>query len=123
MSLDITKKDLEIIAESLYKLKRKIANVVLSLKLENETHVPDLMTRIRILPGVAVVGQQEKVARYMDGDAMLTCSIKYLPRTDQIYGGVKYLSQMIKKLPGCKSIVVELYNGKKITLKGQKIIF
>ena len=50
-----------------YKLKRKLAMAVVNLKIENETHVPDLMTRIRILPGIAVVGQKDKVARFSDG--------------------------------------------------------
>ena len=59
-----TKNDLDIMLESLYKLKKKIASTVLTLKLESETHVPDLMTKIRVLPTVAVVGQKEKVQRY-----------------------------------------------------------
>ena len=47
-------------AESLYKLEQKIATAVMTLKLERDTHVPDLMTRIRILPSIAVVGQKQK---------------------------------------------------------------
>ena len=119
----ITKKDLQILSESLYKLQRKISTTVLVTKLESDTHVPDLMTRIRILPGVAVVGQKEKVEKYMDGDSMLSMSIKYLPRTDEIYSGLKHLSKMIKKLPGVKSVTIELFDKKKINLKGEKIIF
>ena len=120
---DLNVTDLERIAESLYKLEKKIATAIVTLKLETETHVPDLMTRIRILPSVAVVGQTEKVERYMDGDALLTMSIKYLPRTSEIYGSLKSLCQMMKKLPGVKAVTVDMYNKKKITLRGQKIIF
>ena len=120
---EISKKDLSLILESLYKLEKKIATAVITLKLEKETHVPDLMTRIRILPSVAVVGQTEKVERFMDGDALLTVSIKYLPRTSEIYSSLKSLCTMVKKLPGCKLATVELYNKKRITLRGQKIIF
>jgi len=109
--------------ESLYKLERKLAAAVVTLKLENQTHVPDLATKIRILPGVAVVGQKNKVARFMDGDALLMLSIKYLPQTDEIYGSLKEISDLIKKLPGVKSVTVESFNKRKITLKGQKIIF
>ena len=123
MKTTVTKKDLSLIAESLYKLQRKISTAVLTIKLESETHVPDLMTRVRILPSVAVVGQQEKVARYVDGDAMLTISVKYLPRTSEIYGSIKNLAVMIKRLPGVKSITVDTFNKKIITLRGQKIIF
>ena len=115
--------DIEVMLESLYKLERKITTTTLTLKLETDTHVPDLMTRIRILPSVAVVAQADKVARFMDGDALLTISIKYLPRTSEIYSSVKKLSGMIKNLPGVKTVTVDTYNKKKITVRGQKIIF
>ena len=110
-------------AESLYKLEQKIATAVMTLKLERDTHVPDLMTRIRILPGVAIVAQKDKVARFMDGDAMLPISVKYLPKTSEIYTSVKNVATMIKKLPGVKTISVSEFNKKMITLKGKKIIF
>jgi len=109
--------------DSLYKLERKLSSTVVTLKLENQTHVPDLATKIRILSGVAVVGQKEKVARFMDGDALLMLSIKYLPKTDEIYGSLKDLSSLIKKLPGVKTVTVESFNKRKITMKGRKIIF
>jgi len=96
---------------------------IVTVKLERDTHVPDLMTRIRILPTVAVVGQKEKVARFMDGDALLTLSIKFLPRTDEIYGSLRDLSKMMKRLPGVKTVGIDTYNKKKITLRGKKIIF
>lgn len=116
-------RDIDVMLESLYKLERKITTTTLTLKLESETHVPDLMTRIRILPSVAVVAQTDRVARFMDGDAMLTISIKYLPRTSEIYSSIKKLSAMIKNLPGVKTVTVDYYNKKKIKVRGQKIIF
>ena len=120
---NVSDKDFSLVIESLYKLQRKISTAIVTCKLESETHVPDLMTRIRILPSVAVVGQKEKVARFVDGDAMLTISVKYLPRTSEIYASLKHLSTMIKRLPGVKTISVDEFNKKRITLKGQKIIF
>jgi len=116
-------RDIEIMLESLYKLEKKVTSVSMTLKLETDTHVPDLMTRIRILPSVAVVAQSDKVARFMDGDAQLSISIKYLPKSTEIYTSVKKLSQMIKRLPGVKSITIDTYDKKKLTLRGQKIIF
>ena len=116
-------KDIEIMLESLYKLEKKVSSTTLTLKLESETHVPDLMTRIRILPTVAVVAQADKVARFMDGDAMLTITIKFLPKTSEIHSSIKKLSSMIKNLPGVKSITVEKYNKKKVTLRGKKMLF
>ena len=115
--------DLKQILESAYKLDKKLANAVMTLKLERETHVPDLMTRIRILPGVAVVAQKDKVARFFDGDAQLQISVKYLPSSDQIFDSVKKVAKEIKHLPGVKSVAVDIYNKRKITLKGRKLIF
>ena len=123
MTTEIKKQNVKILLESLYKLQRKIETTVVSLKLESETHVPDLMTRIRILPGVAVVGQTEKVERFADCDATLVMSIKFLPKTSEIYGSLRALSQMIKRLPGVKLVTIESYNKKRITLRGQKITF
>ena len=114
---------LEMIIESTYKLQRKLTACVVTIKLERDTHVPDLMTRIRILPAVAVVGQKQKVARFIDGDARLQISIKFLPKSEVIFSNLKSLAKMIKRLPGVKSVAVDSYNKKKVTLKGQKIIF
>ena len=116
-------KELKTIIESAYRLEKKLTSVILTLKLERETHVPDLMTRIRVLPSVAVVAQRDKVARFFDGDAQLQISVKYLPKVDEILNSLKYLSKMIKKLPGVKSVAVDAYNKKKISMKGRKLIF
>ncbi len=116
-------KDIEVMLESLYKLEKKVTSVAMTLKLESDTHVPDLMTRIRILPSVAVVAQSDKVARFMDGDAQLAISIKYLPKSTEIYASIKKLAAMIKRLPGVKSIVIDTYDKKKVTLRGNKIVF
>ena len=116
-------KDIKIMLESIYKLEKKVTSVSLTLRLESDTHVPDLMTRIRILPSVAVVAQNDKVARFMDNDAQLSIAIKYLPRSTEIYSSVKKLSMMIKRLPGVKSIIVDSYDKKRLTLRGNKIIF
>ena len=55
--------------------------------------------------------------------SVLTLSIKYLPQTDEIFRSLKDISLLIKKLPGVKSVTVETFNKRKITLKGKKIIF
>ena len=112
-----------LVIESLYKLERELDKAILSLKLERETHVPDLMTRIRILPTVAVVGQKAKVRRFFDGDAQLFVSVKYMPKTDDIMQSLENLSKMIKTLPGIKSVGVIMHNKNKITKDGKKLIF
>ena len=116
-------KNTDLFVESLHKLKNKIVKTVVVLRLERDTHVPDLMTRIRILPSVAVVGQKEKVDRFIDGDARLAISIKFLPKSTQVYISLKELCTMIKRLPGVMSITVESYEKRKITLRKEKIIF
>ena len=113
---------IEKLSETLYKLDKKLTSCIFTLKLERETHVPDLMTRIRILPGVAVVAQKDKVARFFDGDAQLMIGIKFLPNINDILKSIKHLAKMIKNLPGVKSIAVESYNKRKITIHGKKLI-
>lgn len=116
------KKELEVIIESLYRLERKLTSTIVTLKLERETHVPDLMTRIRILPGVAVVAQKDKVSRFYDGDAQLQISIKFLAETDDMIANIKKTSKQIKALPGVKSVAIDAYDKQKITFKGRKIV-
>ncbi len=106
-----------------YKLQRKLSAAIVNLKIENETHVPDLMTRIRILPGIAVVGQKDKVARFSDGDGSLLLSIKFLPESEEIYKSLKDMSALVKKLPGVKTVAIVAFNKRKIVLNGRKIIF
>jgi len=121
MSKVINESDLFV--ESLHKLQGKIVTVVMTVRLERETHVPDLMTRVRILPSIAVVGQKEKVDRYAGGDSRLQISIKFLPRGEAIYKNLKFLSSMIKKLPGVLSVTIDVYNKRIITSGGNKIVF
>jgi len=116
-------KETDLFVESLYKLEQKIETAVVTLRLERDTHVPDLMTRIRILPSIAVVGQKDKVDRYAEGDARLQISIKYLPKSTELYKSLKHLSVMIKRLPGVISVTVDEYKKRKITSNGNKIVF
>ena len=115
--------DVDLFVESLYKLEQKIETVVCTCRLEKDTHVPDLMTRIRILPSVAVVGQKDKVDKFVDGDTRLQISIKFLPRGNEIYKNLKHLSSMIKKVPGVITVSIDEYNKRSITSSGKKIVF
>lgn len=117
------KKELALLIESLYRLEKKLSKTILTLKLERDTHVPDLMTRIRILESVAVVAQKDKVARFFDGDAQLQISCKYLSNHDDVFKSLKQICALIKKLPGVKSVAVETFDKNKITFKGKKVVF
>tara|TARA_S200002703_G_C3734082_1_gene225660 strand:+ start:421 stop:792 length:372 start_codon:yes stop_codon:yes gene_type:complete len=120
---EIVKKTIKKINESDYKLERKLSDTLVSLKIERDTHVPDLLTRIRIAPGIAVVGQKAKVKRFFDGDAQVFVGIKYMTKTDEVYASVKQLADTIKVLPGVKSVAILMHNGKKITMDGKKLLF
>ena len=109
--------------DSAYKLERKLTSSILTLKLERETHVPDLMTRIRILKGVAVVAQKDKVARFFDGDAQLQISVKYLPTVEDALKSIEEICLLIKQLPGVKMVAVETFNKRKVNIKGKKIVY
>ena len=115
-------KELELMIESMYRLERKLTPCILTLKLERETHVPDLMTRIRILPGVSVVAQKDKVARFFDGDAQLQINVKFLAESEEMLKNIYFIGKKIKKLPGVKSVAVDVFDKRKVTFKGRKIV-
>ena len=115
--------DLDIFVENIYRLKHKLVKVVLSLILDYDTHVPDMMTRMRALPGFVVIGQADKVDRLRGGGARLTLSIKYLPKTEEVYANLDDMSKQIKSLPGIKNIKISTYNGKQVLKSGKPIIY
>ena len=117
------KKELDLFVENIYRLKYKIVKVVLSLILDYDTHVPDLMTRMRALPGFVVIGQADKVDRLRGGGARLTLSIKFLPSTEEVYENLDELSKQIKSLPGVKNIKILTYNEKQVLKSGKPIIY
>ena len=67
-----------------FRLKREVVKTTLRLICTQDTHVPDLLTRIRVLPSVAVVGQRERVVRPEKGRATLIIYVKYLPTVSTI---------------------------------------
>jgi len=116
-------KSLDLYVENIYRLKFKLFRAVILLNLEYEAHVPDLMTKMRALPGFAVVGQTEKVDRFHGTGARLALSIKYLPESDDIYKNIEEMSMLIKKLPGVKGIKVLEYNKRPILKNGKPILY
>jgi hypothetical protein len=115
--------ELDLFVENIYRLKHKLVKVVLNMILDYDTHVPDLMTRMRALPGFVVIGQADKVDRLRGGGARLTLSIKFLPKTSEIYENLDDMAKLIKNLPGVKNIKIATYNGKQILKSGKPIIY
>jgi len=85
-------------------------------------HVPDTLTRVRVLPTVSVVGQKEPVQRTPKGKTMLEIYVKYLPRSGSDYKNLLSLSKLIKRLPGVKMVRVLTMDGRRVTFKGKPIV-
>lgn len=119
----MNEKELDLFVENIYRLKHKLFKTLVLLYLDYETHVPDLMTRIRALPGFAVVGQSDKVERSQAGGARLLLSIKYLPSADDIYGNLDHMAEQIKKLPGVQGMKILEYNKRPILKNGKPLMY
>ena len=127
MNVEFKMNDYKIIKQfvnevSSYRLKTEISEVILNLMLAPDAHVPDTLTRIRVLPGIAVVGQQDKVMRALTGHDRLLIYVKYLPKPGTVYSNLLSLARMVKSLPGVEIVKVQRLNGKKVTFKGRPIV-
>jgi len=104
------------------RLKRDLVNVTCLLTMTTNAHVPDTLTRVRVLPTVSVVGQKEPVQRTPKGKTMLEIYVKYLPRSGSDYKNLLSLSKLIKRLPGVKMVRVLTMDGRRVTFKGKPIV-
>jgi hypothetical protein len=103
-------------------LGSKLVKIDISIKMQENAHVPDTMLLIRVLPMVAVVGQSERVERSHAGGTVLDLYIKFLPKGGTLYANLVMLCKMIKKLPNVKHIKVERVGGRTVTYKGSPIV-
>ncbi len=104
------------------RLKRDLVNVTMRLIMQNEAHVPDTLTRIRVLPSVAVVGQKEPVIRPDAGNVRLEIYVKFLPSVSNTYESLLSIGKLIKSLPGVKIIHVLSVGGRKVLYKNKPIM-
>ena len=104
------------------RLETDIEKVTLRLICDKDAHVPDTLTRIRVLPTVAVVGQREKVQRTSTEKTILDVYVKFLPTEGTHYKNLMKLSRMIKGLPGVKMVNVLSYQDRDVTHKGKPIV-
>ena len=105
-----------------YRLNRDLEKVSLRLVMDMGAHVPDTLTRIRVLPTVAVVGQKEKVQRTESQNTVLDIYVKFLPTSGGEYKNLTSLSKLIKALPGVKIVRVLSLNNNKVFHKGKPIV-
>ena len=104
------------------RLKRDLLNVTMRLIMQNESHVPDTLTRIRVLPSVAVVGQKEPVIRPEAGNVRLEIYVKFLPAKSNTYEALISIGKLIKSLPGVKIIHIISVGGRKVLYKDKAIM-
>jgi len=103
------------------RLKRDLTNVTMILTMDKDAHVPDTLTRVRVLPSVAVVGQREPVNRG-GGRTVLEIYVKFLPGTSNTYESVKSIGKVIKGLPGVRIVKITAVGGRPVTYKGSPIV-
>ena len=104
------------------RLTKQIVNVAMRLTIHPDAHVPDTLTRIRVLPTVAVVGQKDRVKRTEKGYTSLDVYVKYLPVSKGGYKSIVSLSKLVKGIPGVKIVTVISVGGKLVTYKGNPIV-
>tara|TARA_Y100000310_G_scaffold168795_1_gene168859 strand:+ start:385 stop:768 length:384 start_codon:yes stop_codon:yes gene_type:complete len=104
------------------RLKRDLMNVEMRLTMEMDAHVPDTLTRIRVLPSVAVVGQEAPVFRPPEGNVKLDIYVKFLPSSTNTYTSLMAIGKLIKGLPGVKIVHVMGVGGRKVLFKNKPIV-
>jgi hypothetical protein len=104
------------------RLDQDLLKVTCRLIMAHDSHVPDTLTRIRVLPSVAVVGQSEPVERQGSADTTLEIYVKFLPSSSNTMKNLKSLGKLIKSLPGVKIVRVVSVGGSPVTFKGKPIV-
>ena len=104
------------------RLDRGLLKSTVRLIMSYNAHVPDTMTRIRVLSGVAVVSQTDQVTRQKAGKATLDIYIKFLPEPGPVFDSLKSILNQVKKLPGVEVIKVISLGDRKVTYKGKPIV-
>jgi hypothetical protein len=103
------------------RLDKSLTNINCILRLDSDTHVPDTLTRIRVLPTVSVVGQRSPVDRNQSG-ASVEVYVKFLPNSSETYKNIMSIGKLIKSLPGVNLVKVVSLGGRPITFKGKPVI-
>ena len=112
----------QILREADYRLKKSLMNVKVRIQMDPDVHVPDLLTRIRILASVATVNQTMKTMRTQDGREFIEVIVKFMPNTEGAYTNLLTMAKMIRAMPGIKSVRVVDLSGKPVTFEGNPIV-
>ena len=104
------------------RLDQELIKVTCRLIMDLDSHVPDTLTRIRVLPTVSVVGQVEPVDRGSKGNTILEVYVKFLPSSTNTLKNLRSLGKMIKGLPGIKIVRMLTVGGRGVMYKGRPIV-
>ncbi len=111
------------LVEADFRLKQPLWRTTLRLVMHPDGHVPDTLTRIRVLEGVSVVGQGDKVERHHKGRSILIIYIKFLPDSELgEYENIENLAKRCKALPGVEIVKVLTLNNNKVVHEGRPIV-
>ena len=105
-----------------FRLSKSLTNITIAVICDPEIHVPDLLTKVRILPTVAVVGQSDKVMRTESGETIVDIYVKFLPVSTKRYKNIVAMCELIKSLPGVNKIKVLELDKKPVSFKGSQIV-
>jgi hypothetical protein len=117
---DVT--NLPTLKEADYRLKKSLMNVKVRVQMDPDVHVPDLLTRIRILASVAIVNQTMKTLKTQDGREFIEVIVKFMPNPEGAYTNMLTMAKMIKGMPGIKSVRIVDLSGKPVTFEGKPIV-
>ena len=100
------------------RIESKILNAKMELHMTDDAYVPDVLTRIRILPTVAVVGQTSRVRRTDYGFTVLDVYVKFLPIDKNTLSSIKRLMKLVKDIPTVNSVKLDSLNDRPVTVNG-----
>lgn len=85
---------------------------------KGDIQVPDIMTNIRVAPGVAIVRQTEPIVRLGQHRDILKLELKYMPTSVDLRSTIEELGKVIKAVPGVEIVKVTKVGGRPIMQKG-----
>jgi len=112
----------EIILEKKGGPTSRLADCEMKLFLDRDASVTDTMTIIRVLQGVAVVGQTDHSLRSKLGRTVLPISVKFLPGAGDLSVSLTKLARAIKKAAKVRVVKVTTVDGNPFLISGKQIV-
>lgn len=100
----------------------RLADCDMKLFLDRDASVTDTMTVIRVLQGVAVVGQTDHSLRSKLGRTVLPISVKFLPGSDDMTSTLNKLARAIKKAANVRVVKIIKLNDQPYLVSGKPFV-